>query len=121
MFYERLLVYRVVLTDEREDQLRTTFAVLGPEAQQALDVRDDLVVLQSKTRGLEYFFARRVDADVDGVEPRLNHSARNRLSDQRSIADQSDFTNALLLCVSDLLDQLAIDERLAVVVHSHMG
>ena len=57
MFYERLLVCRVVLTDKGEDQLRTTLAALATETQQAFDVGDDLVVLQPKTRGLEYFFA----------------------------------------------------------------
>ena len=58
-----------------------------------------------------------VDADVDGVEPRFDHAAGDFLVDQRSVADHADFLDPLLLGVADLLDQLAVDERLAVVVH----
>ena len=58
-----------------------------------------------------------VDADVDRVEPGLDHPARDLLGDQRAVADHADFLDALLLGVAHLLDQLPVDERLAVVVH----
>ena len=72
-------------------------------------------------RRLEDLLAGGIDADVDGVEPGLDHAARDRFGDQRSVADHADFLDALLLRVADLLDQLLVDERLAVVVHPDVG
>ena len=52
--------------------------------------------------------------------PGLDHAPRHLVRDQRPVADEPDFPDANLLRVADLLDQLPIDERLAVVVHPHV-
>ena len=97
------------------------FAQLGADPHQPLDVGDDLVVLQADARRLEDLFARRVHADVDGVEPGLDHPASDLLGDERAVADHPDFLDAFLLGVADFLDELPVDERLPVVVDAHVG
>ena len=114
---ERLLLGRVVLAHERQNQLRPALAALVAEADQPLDVGHHLVVVEADARRLEDLLAGGVHADVDRVEPGLDHAARRGLGDQRAVADQADLGDADRLGVADLLDQLAIDERLAVVVH----
>ena len=69
---------------------------------------------------LEDLLAAGVDADVDRVEPGLDHAAGDLLGDQRAVADHPDFLDALLLRVADLLGQVPVEERLAVVVHAHV-
>jgi len=66
------------------------------------------------------FFTRRVHADIDRVQSGLDHPARDVLGDERAVADHPDFLDALRLGVAHLLDELAVEERLAVVVHAHV-
>ena len=86
------------------------------DTDEPLDVGDDLVVVEPDARLLEDVFAAGVDADVDRVEPRFDHAAGHLLGDQRAVADHADFLDPLLLRVADLLGQVAVEERLAVVV-----
>ena len=92
---------------------------LRAQPDEALDVGDDLVVLEADARRFEHLLAGRVDADVDRVEAGLDH-ARGRPSSVISepLLIMPDFLDALLLGVAHLLDQLPVDERLAVVVHA---
>ncbi len=95
-------------------------AEFHPDPMQRPDVPDHVVILEVNARPLEHLLAGRVHADVDGVEPGLDHPARDVLGDERPVADHPDFLDALRLGVAHLLDELAVEERLAVVVHAHV-
>ena len=79
---------------------------------------------------LSYFRPMRVDSNTSlpdastlmlmASSPASIMPARDLLGDERAVADHADFLDALLLRVADLLDELPIDERLAVVVHAHV-
>ena len=69
---------------------------------------------------LEHFLAGGVHADVDRIEAGVDHAARDLLGDERAVADHADFGDALRLRVPHLLDELLVEERLAVVVHAHV-
>ncbi len=74
-----------------------------------------------EARPLEDVLAGRVDADVDGIETRIDHAACRLFVDERPVADHADFGDPARLGVPDLLDELTVQERLAVVVDAHVA